>query len=332
MTSPKPLFALGLVLAAAVMAFWVWQRSTEKQSSPLSPPVPAAELPKSPVAEPKSPKPSFDIVRVDRKGDAVIAGRAAPGAEVSIRDGEKEIGRVWADENGDWVYTPPTPLSPGTRELTLTEKLSGSDEIKGDGSVVLVVPEAGRSGATLPLALLTMPDVAPRVLQSPMVPVSGRLSLGTLDYDEHGAVRFAGSAHPDATVRLYVDNQVVGDARADQSGQWSLTATAAISGGAHQLRLDELGVGGAAVARVEVPFHRELLSNRDVAEGHLVVQPGQSLWRLARHAYGAGIHYTVIYAANHDQIRDPNLIYPGQVFAMPGPAALTIRASSSTSR
>jgi nucleoid-associated protein YgaU len=53
----------------------------------------------------------------------------------------------------------------------------------------------------------------------------------------------------------------------------------------------------------------------------VVVQPRQNLWRLARRAYGAGIRYTVIYQANHDQIRDPRLIYAGQIFTIPPPPA-----------
>ena len=52
----------------------------------------------------------------------------------------------------------------------------------------------------------------------------------------------------------------------------------------------------------------------------MVVQPGQTLWRLARGAYGSGARYTVIYLANRDQIRDPGLIYPGQAFAVPAAA------------
>ena len=47
------------------------------------------------------------------------------------------------------------------------------------------------------------------------------------------------------------------------------------------------------------------------------VQPGNSLWRIARRTLGQGLRYTVIYEANRDQIRDPNLIYPGQVFLIP---------------
>jgi nucleoid-associated protein YgaU len=54
-----------------------------------------------------------------------------------------------------------------------------------------------------------------------------------------------------------------------------------------------------------------------IAANHIVVQPGQTLWRIARHAYGEGMRYTVIFEANRDHITDPALIFPGQTFALP---------------
>jgi nucleoid-associated protein YgaU len=50
----------------------------------------------------------------------------------------------------------------------------------------------------------------------------------------------------------------------------------------------------------------------------MVVSRGDSLWRISRTAYGDGARYTVIYDANHRQIRNPDRIYPGQVFVIPG--------------
>jgi nucleoid-associated protein YgaU len=71
------------------------------------------------------------------------------------------------------------------------------------------------------------------------------------------------------------------------------------------------------LARVEFPFERAKPIS-DLKEGtFIIVQPGNSLWRLARRNYGSGFSYTVIYEANQEQIADPNLIHPGQVFALP---------------
>ncbi|WP_435258826.1 LysM peptidoglycan-binding domain-containing protein [Thioclava sp. FR2] len=49
----------------------------------------------------------------------------------------------------------------------------------------------------------------------------------------------------------------------------------------------------------------------------ITVQPGYSLWKIARDTYGDGILYVQVYEANKNQIGDPDLIYPGQVFELP---------------
>ena len=85
----------------------------------------------------------------------------------------------------------------------------------------------------------------------------------------------------------------------------------------HRLRLDQLTSVGQVARRVELPFQREALTSSELAPGQAVVQPGQTLWRIARRSYGAGIRYTIIFLANRDQIQDAALIYPGQVFTIP---------------
>lgn len=48
-----------------------------------------------------------------------------------------------------------------------------------------------------------------------------------------------------------------------------------------------------------------------------IVSRGDSLWRISRSIYGSGNRYAVIYGANRHRIRNPNRIYPGQVFILP---------------
>lgn len=57
-----------------------------------------------------------------------------------------------------------------------------------------------------------------------------------------------------------------------------------------------------------------------------IVTRGDSLWRISREVYGSGIRYTEIFDANKDQIRNPNLIYPGQLFVLPPDPARAIEA------
>ena len=262
--------------------------------------------------------PSFDIVRVGPQGSAVIAGRAAPGAEVIVRDGASEVARTRADRQGSFVAIPAAPLAAGGRELTLSSRDAGGAEVKGEGTVVLEVPRVSAAPVAPVVALLVPNAGAPRVLQNTPAPVAGAaVTLDTVDYDDAGAIRFTGGAAAGGALRLYIDNGPAGDARADAAGRWTMTPSGAVAVGVHMVRVDHLGTDGRVLARVELPFQRVVVQATEVAGGQVVVQPGQSLWRLARLAYGRGVQYRVIYLANRDQIRDPRLIYPGQTFAVP---------------
>jgi nucleoid-associated protein YgaU len=53
----------------------------------------------------------------------------------------------------------------------------------------------------------------------------------------------------------------------------------------------------------------------------VTVQPGFTLWGIAQERYGDGVLYVQVFEANRDKIKDPDLIYPGQVFAVPAAPA-----------
>ena len=282
-------------------------------------------------------KPSFDIVRVSPEGSAVMAGTAAPNQPVIVRESGNQIGRTTADPTGQWVLTPEKPLHPGTSVLTLVSPGANGGETSSPGVVVLELPERAGSTRTAtaepphaPLAVLVPgqpgSDTVSRVLQAPsaLPPGAGaaaRLDLDVVDYDDHGAITFSGHAPPEARVRLYVDNLPAGDAVADAQSRWKAVPPESIAAGRHRVRVDQLDRSGIVVRRVELPFLRESLPAQSLAEGRVVVQPGASLWRIARQAYGSGARYTVIYDYNQDQIRNPALIYPGQTFLIPDAAS-----------
>jgi nucleoid-associated protein YgaU len=85
----------------------------------------------------------------------------------------------------------------------------------------------------------------------------------------------------------------------------------------------EAPVEAPAVVAAQVPAAAEPAPEPAAAPTQVVIQPGNNLWKLSRQIYGRGILYTVIYEANKDQIRRPELIYPGQVFLTPDAAAAT---------
>ncbi|MFP4520340.1 MAG: LysM peptidoglycan-binding domain-containing protein [Oceanicaulis sp.] len=271
------------------------------------------EVPRSALAPP-----TFDVVRVDPRGTAVVAGRGAPGSTVALMASSRELAAEEVDSSGDWVMIIEDPLPVGSVELSLLMTTGEGQEIRSEQVVVVSVPE-GRDET--PLVVFSRPGEASEVRQSPFDGVStGPLALETVDYDESGTVIFSGRATPGLRVRVLADGEAVGTVRADSDGRWSLEAGAAFEPGVYDLQIDMLDEDGRVTAVIVLPFERasaeQALEAR--SQGRVVVQPGNSLWRIARRLYGDGFQYTVIYEANRNQIRDPNLIYPGQVFAAPG--------------
>lgn len=295
------------------------------RTAPAHPPVPTTPTPAT--TRDSESLPNFDVVRVNPKGDSVIAGRALPGSVVTVLSGGKPIGNVTADNRGEWVFVPTHPLPPGSHELSLEMAAPGQAPARSESIVVLVVPEkdkdvAGRPTTAPSQALALKVPRADRggsmVLQKPSGSNDGeRLTVDAIDYDDRGGLVISGRAAPNAAVNLYLDNRFIGRATADKDGQWRINPQTAIDPGTYRLRADQVDPLGKVAMRVEMPFTRaEPLA--DMKPGtFVVVQPGNSLWRLARRAYGTGFHYTLIYEANRDQIRDPDLIYPGQVFQLP---------------
>ena len=291
--------------------------------------------------------PSFDIVRVETSGDAVMAGRAAPGATVQIYSHDGLVAETEADERGDWVIVLEEPLEPGSHELWLKSEETGGTVVESRESVAMLVPEPGetpsasattvepsssddadQTGTSADTAEETIAVLVPRddggkveILQEPEdgVGLAGGdgLSLDTLDYDEAGEVSLSGKAEPGAEVRAYVDGELVGRTLADSAGNWRMMLEKAVDLGLHALRIDQVDEAGTVLGRVETPFDREALQLPESAEPLVIIQPGNNLWTIARHSYGSGVHYTHIYEANQGQIADPHLIYPGQIFVLP---------------
>ncbi|MCW5723935.1 MAG: LysM peptidoglycan-binding domain-containing protein [Maricaulaceae bacterium] len=315
MSAARTFIIAGLLAAAAIAAALVFivMRPAE---APAPAATPATTTPAVSEArpEPAIAPPSFDIVRVDPMGRAVIAGRGAPGARIAILAGDQELVSITVDDRGEWVVTE-IVLPPGSVELRLHMVIPTGQEIRSEQVVVVSIPETRDA---IPLVVMGRPGEASRVLQAPHQGVEmGPLSLETVDYDESGGVIFSGRADPGSRVRVLANGALVGETQAGADRRWTLRAGAALAPGVYNLQIDMIDADGRVVAVIALPFERARPDAVALGPGSVIVQPGNSLWRIARRLYGEGIQYTVIYEANRDQIRDPDLIYPGQVFRTP---------------
>ena len=258
------------------------------------------------------------------------------------------------DENSTVVTEPATVATQETEPATVatqeteTERVA-TQETETETAVIETVPaqsetvakaevsEDGAETQTLPveetekeenteepLVVIAGKDGV-KVVQSSKQNSSQDVSVDAISYDEAGEVSLTGRGKPSQIVRIYLNNMPISTAAMDATGQWS-TALSEIDAGIYTLRVDELDKTGNVVSRLETPFKRErredlaayLTSVDEPARINVVtVQPGNTLWAIARKRYGRGILYVRVFEENKDKIRNPDLIYPGQVFSLP---------------
>ncbi|EAU50565.1 Possible peptidoglycan binding protein [alpha proteobacterium HTCC2255] len=253
--------------------------------------------------------PAFDLVRVDEDGSAIIAGSAKPNSEVRLLVDGKELETAEADASGAFAIL--TTIPSGEKPLELQLEDVDDSNIKS-ADTVLIIPnkEAEGSGPKIIIAesdgkiiVQEQNDIAPKIQP---------LSLDTINYAASGDVILAGRASSEQIVRVYVDNKpvVLGEVT---DGKWNFEIPN-IEEGIYTLRVDAINNEGKVVDRVESPFQRVI---REMEDGQATIQPGFTLWKLAELKYGFGMRYVQIFEANRDSIKDPDLIYPGQVFQIP---------------
>jgi nucleoid-associated protein YgaU len=181
--------------------------------------------------------------------------------------------------------------------------------------------------APAPQAALLLSDGGARVLQA----AGGEeidprnVTIDAISYSTKGDVQLSGRGQSEGFVRLYLDNEPLMDTEIAPDGTWDGTLPA-VEAGKYVLRADQLDAQGEVQSRYETPFQREspevlaaaAPGGADAAmAAKITVQPGFTLWGIARQNYGSGVMYVQVYEANKQMIGDPDLIYPGQVFNVP---------------
>lgn len=348
-SSGMAIAAAGAMFVAGLAVLFLMQDAP--QPAPQTVPVPPAAQPEPAPAAEETPvevqadpaAPAFDVVRVEPDGGALVAGRAAPGSAVAVTIDGVEVAATETDASGRFVVLFALDPSEAPRVAALEMVLGDGRRIASSQSVIIapiaapvLAEAAGQEDAgAAPAEPAAQEAVAPAVLIAddsgvrPLAPqpVEG-VVIDTLSYGLEGEVILAGRGTPASVVRVYLDGAFVGESAVAEDNLWQITLSDVVPG-LHSLRVDQLDGADQVTSRYEMPFQREgpaVLAGADPAAPVpaagmnvkiITVQPGFTLWGIARESYGEGIRYVRVYEANKDLIRDPDLIYPGQVFTVP---------------
>lgn len=363
-TDPSDLGVSATVIGDKVVASADGTQSVTVNTDPAGKPtVSGVTTPTTPANAPR-----FDLVRVDKEGAAVIAGKAAPGVEVDIILEGKVVTTVKADTRGSFVAMFDVPTNGQSLTISLVARDETGARQESDDRVYVMAPDL--PAVTEPTAVATADtttgdtattETAPaetttakpektaptvfiasasgvKLVQPPNVvsippDVMANVSLDVITYDESGEVQISGRGKADQHVRVYVNNQPVKTEPVETDGSWKLSLPE-VDPGTYTLRVDELDASGKVTSRTETPFKKEDpkqvvkvansngLGATDTQNTlpqieKITIQPGATLWALAKANYGDGRLYMQIFEANRETIRNPDLIFPGQIFTIP---------------
>ena len=217
--------------------------------------------------------------------------------------------------------TPERPERPETRDAPdMPNETAQSD----DSSTTAPAKPPAPTPAEAPVAVLKSTAEGVERIDTAPPQVMTNVALDTIGYSDRGDVQLAGRAQPDTReVRVYLDNNAIISLPVDPEGRWRGDLPD-VDEGVYTLRVDELSAGGDVTSRVETPFKRESPETLAAASagldgplGVVTVQKGDTLWAISRERYDDPFLYVKVFEANSDHIRDPDLIYPGQVFDLP---------------
>ncbi|EHJ99415.1 MULTISPECIES: LysM peptidoglycan-binding domain-containing protein [Rhizobium/Agrobacterium group] len=259
------------------------------------PAAPAADA-----AQSTSGAPTFDVLRVEPDGSAVVAGKAQPGSKLEILSNGKVIAQTTIDGSGDFAAVFDNPLPPGDHELVLRSTDASGKATQSEEVATVSVPN-GKAGELLAMVskpgeasrVLAMPEAAPSALQPPQAaqpgqsataaatttpapaagtpspsaaaaPLTSTVQVTAVEF-EGSKIFVAGSAPAASSVRALVDDKEIGKSTTEASGHFVIEGNVDLSVGSHIITVEELNVDGTVKVRVRVPFERPQTDQATVA-------------------------------------------------------------------
>lgn len=212
-------------------------------------------------------------------------------------------------------------------------------EEPGQASRLITKPEApAQQAISSPEAGTTTTEQAPQVKPDPDAPIA--IEAVEIEGDKVFVAGNAKGSKTGSSVVVNANDIMLGTSAISPEGRFLVQSQKPLAVGDYIIRADLVDGTGRVIATARVPFRREAGENVSAiasetsgqnggaadastsaplqkVEGSVIIRKGDNLWTISKRTYGKGTRYTTIYLANRDQIRNPDLILPGQVFVMP---------------
>lgn len=192
------------------------------------------------------------------------------------------------------------------------------NSIKNKDAIAIKLSKTGRGAV----------EILSQSQNDEITPDNQKLILSNIGYDIDKNLFLTGQALAGHQLHIILSGKtiqildVTGNIDDNSLESWSFVFDKNLNTGFYQLDLILRDNQNIEIARYNTPLRHEksIFSDKDntkKSQSIIIVQPGNSLWRIASNNLGQGIKYHLIFELNKAKINDPDLIYPGQVFILP---------------
>ncbi|MGW8168568.1 MAG: Ig-like domain-containing protein [Sulfurovaceae bacterium] len=167
-----------------------------------------------------------------------ISGVTEAGATVTIKDGAATLTTVTADANGNYTFTPTTPLSEGTHSITVTATDAAGNPITETTGYFTIDTTPPKS-----ISMTVADDVAP---------ITGEIANNGVTDDTTPTI--SGKTEAGATVTIADGTTVLGTVTADGNGHYEFTPGTPLSEGAHSVSATATDAAGNTITSATTNF------------------------------------------------------------------------------
>ena len=277
--------------------------------------------------------PEIDIIKVSPDGSFVIAGKGQPNSNINILNKGDLIDSSIVDSDGNWVVVSKENLKTGdnlisidqinNNGLVLRHKqlfITKIDEHKKDQPLVISVPNKNDEN----ISIIQQPSEKQKIykvendlgIQKKIKSNQKIFNVKTIFFNENGFVSIKGKVNFGKKIELYINKKIMETIKIENS-KWQYNSDKIIDYGLHDLLVVLKSDKDEILDKITLPFMRVEMPYNDVPENFILIKPGDMLWTIAYRLYGDPFKYIQIFEENKDQITNPDLIFPGQLFSIP---------------
>ena len=277
--------------------------------------------------------PEIDIIKVSPDGSFVIAGKGQPNSNINILNKGDLIDSSIVDSDGNWIVISKENLKTGdnlisidqinNNGLVLKHKqlfITKIDKLKKDQPFVISVPNKNGENINIiqqPLEKQKIYKVEnDLVIQKKIKSNKKIFNIKTIFFNENGFVSIQGEVNFGKRLELYINKKIMKTIKIENS-KWQYNSDTIFDYGLHDLLVVLKSDKDEILDKITFPFMRVEIPYNDLPENFILIKPGDMLWTIAYRLYGDPFKYIQIFEENKDQITNPDLIFPGQLFSIP---------------